>query len=75
MLGKIPGESIAEGLETFIGCIGSHALLDGIYARFADVPRGTKIRFANAKRDHVLHGQDKIEKFSYPRGWDLLCSL
>ena len=75
MLGKIPGEGVAECLEPLIGRIGGRALFDRVYARFADVPRSTEIRFANTKGDYVLHGQDKVEKFPYPRWWDLLCTL
>ena len=72
MLDQIPGESIAECLEPLIGSIGGCALLNRVYARFADVPRSTEIRFANPKGDYVIHGQDKVEEFPYPGWWDLL---
>src|SRR5208337_162933 len=74
VLGEIPREGNAKGLEAFIGRVGCRSLFDRINTGFADIPRGAEIRLPDAKRYDPLHREDEIEKFPDSRWRDLPCT-
>lgn len=60
----VGGNGTAQAFQAVVAGVGGVALLQGEDGGLADVPRGDKIRFADAEGDDILAAGDEIEEFA-----------
>ena len=69
---QISADLPAQGHHARVGGILREPLLQGVYARVPDVPRGDKVRLADAQGDSAVQIFQQIEKFTYAGGLNIL---